>query len=582
MYFNLEQVLSALKMDIFSYLPEAVSLQSNLRQNQASLSEVHVLKKLHVYQFSLQKKQFVRINPEDINTLNLLKNEPLKRLESDSRKVNQSTFFLAIKGERFDGNTFLKQVYAEGVSFALGNLPFTSLYPDFILGEFQKESSDSQYYVEVNDSVLALGKLAAYFRRQQSFQVLTVTGSVGKTSVREMLAAALAPLGKVSKTKGNLNNEIGATQTLLNALPDSAFVVLELGMDKPKDLAYLAPLMQADAVFLTQIGHSHMEHFESVEELAKAKTEILSGLKAGGSVFVQGQDEQVLNMVSTVFTQYAQAKKIHLVSCIDEAEQPVEQVAGLQRAFYLLKTAQVHSLYVGLWKQEPQGTAQTMQFIKFDRQAERIEKTVLVPQMRLKHLLGKHHYANACFALAYVDQMYSSEAQDTVFWNAVIEGLQHYEVVGSRQKWQQVAGYHLLDDSYNASLSSFQSAFDSFFQMKASVHSEARSIGVFGGILELGKFSKNIHQTLGEKIFEKDFDLIFLLGQESLWIEEVLLEKGYPPSKIFRTTDREILQKKLFECLKIGDFILFKGSNGFKLFQICENLVKYLDESKKY
>lgn len=569
MQFNLLQVLDALKTPVYTYTSKGT------QENR------HHLNVLKLYQFSLAEKTYISYDFLDEGvSFTPQASYPLKTLSTDSRAITEDHFFLALKGERFDGNHFLTSLFEQGLSLGIGTAPFESLYPQW-MEKREATEAYSSYYIQVNNSTLALGKLAHAYRTQCEAKVLAITGSVGKTSVREMVAAALSNFGTVHKTKANLNNEIGTASTLLNTPVEANFTVLELGMDRPGDLAYLSPLVQADAVFLTNIGYSHMEYFESLTQLAHSKAEILSGLKEKGRVFVQAKDDTLVHLAQSHFKGYLQEKQLIFLALLEE-QQALTDIPALKQAFELLQQNEASALYLGRYRKDIQEGIEEMDFSIFKREEDKLEEKVLAKSIRLPQLVGRHHFENACYGLAFVHDFFK-EADEKVLEKA-IQGLQNYEVVGSRQKWQIAEGVHCLDDAYNASLSSFLSAFESFFLKKNQVEQQSdkkgKAIGVFGGILELGNYAQSLHERLGEAMAKEAFDFIFLLGEESAWIEKTLLTQGYPQAQILRILDAKTVEEQLFSLVEKGDFVLFKASHRFQLSQICENLVKYLNELK--
>lgn len=555
------------------------------------LNELHTLKKVKLYQIFPKEKKYCLITDflqkDALNDFKHLSDffERPRTFSTDSRSLQKQDIFLALKGERFDAHRFLKDVFEKGQSFCIGSENPSQLFEN----EEYKESleklsaSDLQFYLEVDHSLLALGKVALAFSEERKVYKVAVTGSVGKTSVREMLAQGFSAFFSTHSTKANLNNEVGVAQTLLAIPEESQVAVLELGMDRPGDLAYLSPLVAPNAVVITNIGYSHIAYFENLEHLAENKAEIFTGLQEGGVALFQAKDAQLLRLTEQIAPYYLQKKSLLLVALIDKEEE-------LVKARDLLLKEKATALYYGLWLEEEEA----IDFYEERKFENQIQKTFL-KKIRLS-LQGKHHYENACFALALLSflekhlekglekhQNSKKNLQETedepCMLSSIENALQKVENVGKRQAWSWVRGVGIMDDSYNASLSSFQSAFEAFTRVAEKRKKQAlpvRKIAVIGGVLELGAYTKEVHQKIAEALHKASFEKIYLLGQETKEIETKLLSLGYSSQDLIHSLEKEQIQEALFKEIQENDMVLFKASHGYALFEMADQLLQKL------
>lgn len=212
----------------------------------------------------LSSKQICEI----LDVLQPVDDVEITEISTDSRKVNNKTLFIALKGEKFDGHDFVLNVLEEGVPL--------------VLAERKIEGADDKKVIVVDDTLKAFGKLAQYNRRQYKGTVIALTGSSGKTTTKEELKAALSQYAPTYATSGNFNNFIGVPRSLLDIDMTAQYAVIEMGMSAPKEIDYLVHLTEPDVALVTNVYPMHIEFLKTTENIAKAKAEIFSGLKKGG------------------------------------------------------------------------------------------------------------------------------------------------------------------------------------------------------------------------------------------------------------------------------------------------------------
>lgn len=204
-------------------------------------------------------------------------NRAVSRVETDSRTIHPGSLFIPLVGERFDGHAYINAALEGGAA-----------------GCFTQRERDSylpgKFYIKVKSTHRALRDLARYYKQKFPIPVVAITGSVGKTTTKDMVAAVLGEKYNVLKTEGNLNNDIGVPMTLLRLKPEHQVAVLELGMNHAGEIDYLSALVEPDMVLMTNIGDSHIEHFGSREKILEAKSEIFHYAKPGAPAIINGDD----------------------------------------------------------------------------------------------------------------------------------------------------------------------------------------------------------------------------------------------------------------------------------------------------
>jgi len=422
-------------------------------------------------------------------------------VSTDSRTVNDGELFVALKGENFDGHDFIC------------NLPKNT---GAVLCE--REINTTLPYILVNDTYKALGNLSRYYRDTLTLDiVIGVTGSVGKTTTKELIARVLKNKYKTHYTKGNLNNHIGLPLTLCKTDEDTQAIVCEFGMSRLGEISYLTSIAKPNIAVITNIGVSHIENLGSREKIRDAKLEIIDGMQ-NGTLIIDG-DEPLLN---------------------DEISK--------------LKTSSHKVIRIGFSSDNdyyPCNIYKGNDYISFDIISSFGKERITMP------VVGDHFIKNALFA-------YAVGIECNVSCEDIKNGLSSYESQGLRQRIYNKNGIKVIADCYNASPES----------MKASLsvlgESECRKIAVLGDMLELGFFSGKAHFEVGRIVAMKNVDLLFCLGEEAKKIKDGALFEGFSLENIYCFQDFHELSEKLKEIIKINDTVLFKASRRMKLENVIE------------
>lgn len=412
---------------------------------------------------------------------------------TDSRKITKGCLFIALVGERFDGHDFVAAAFEQGAAAAVCSKPVEA----------------SGEILSVENTGAAFLQLAAYYRSLFSIPVVGITGSVGKTTTKEMVYAVLSEKYNTLKNEGNLNNEIGLPTTVFRLDTDCEAAILEMGMSAFGEILRLTRVAQPSVGIISKIGVSHIEHLGSREGILKAKLEILDGLKPGAPLIVNGDDD----LLSTVELSDRRVVRFGIEN--DEND-------------YLAKDIE----------QGEQSTTFTVVF------GDKVQ-TVTIPTV------GRHNVYNALSAFAAGMELGVTPQQ-------AADGLGNYVTSGMRQRVRDFGGITLIEDCYNASPDSVRAA----VEVLVSGSGKTKAL-VFGDMLELGAISEAAHRDAGVLAAQKGVDRLYTYGPMAALAAEAARENGIAYAESF--DDKAALAAKLKEDLTAGDAVLFKASRGMKL-----------------
>ncbi len=421
---------------------------------------------------------------------------------TDTRQLSDGCLFLAIRGDRFDGHDFVAYAFEKGAVVAITEKQIEN-YPCIVVKNTRKAFLD----------------VAKYYRKLYNIRLVGVTGSVGKTTTKEMIALVLSEKYKTLKTEGNLNNEIGLPKTLLGINKEHKAAVIEMGMSDFGEIERLSDTAMPTIAVITNIGFSHIENLKTQEGILKAKLEILSGMSEDAPLVINA-DDKLLNTLKgtlnrTVFTYGIENKTAdYLAENIDEGNE---------------------------------STAFTVKY-----QDKAVEITL--------PCIGKHNILNALSAFCIGINSGISEAE-------IVNALKKYKPNGLRQNIVKKGDQTIIIDCYNASPDSMKASLSVLLQVKAEKN--GRKIAVLGDMLELGAMSKQLHENVGKLSEMADVDKLFTYGKESAYIANKAQELGVG---IFRTDDKIRLINALKAYLKADDVVLFKGSRGMRLEEVIDGL----------
>ena len=416
---------------------------------------------------------------------------------TDSRKINEGDFYVPIIGENFDGHDFMHEALQKG---AIG-----------CFSAKKTEVPEGKFIIEVEDTLKAYQDVARAYRDSTKVPLVAITGSVGKTTTKDMISAVLAEHYSVLKTEGNLNNFIGLPRTLLN-YKNQEIIVLEMGMNHFNEISVLSNIAKPNIAVLTNIGHSHIGNLGSRENILKAKMEIIEGMNDDGVIIANNDD-------------------LYLKTIKDKVKQKVITYGIKNKSDYMAYDVVMTD------------TDTTFKI----KDEEKIYKVKI-------NLPGEHlvYNALAAWAVGKVNNVKNEE---------IIKGIENFEMSKLRMDIKEKNNVKIINDTYNANPESMKAALQTLSKMNGN-----RKIAVLADMLELGEMSKNIHFELGKTISDLKIDNIFTYGEEAKEIAKGAIDAGCSNVKIFG--DKEELIKELKQFLKPDDIVLIKGSRGMKMDEV--------------
>lgn len=438
-----------------------------------------------------------------------------KNYSKDTRTIKKGDTYIGIKGEKFDGSSFWKD--------ALNNGAETVIINNIKLDEIEEYKKQNKNIIQVEDTIKAIGEMASYKIKIQkgkyNLKVVGVTGSVGKTSTKDIIANVLSKKYKVLKTEGNNNNHIGLPLTILR-LQDEEIAVIEMGMNHLGEISYLTKIAKPDIAVITNIGTSHIGNLGSRENILKAKLEILEGMDK--KKIVINNDNDLLNKW---YLENKNNIEIHTFGIKNESEFNAKNIKLKENS---------------------------SEFI-CENKNEKINIEVPVG--------GEHFILNALCGLT-VGKLLNLNNEE------IKNGIKDFKLTAKRMEINHLKNnITIINDSYNASYESMKASISNLKNMNGE-----RKIAVLGDMFELGDFSEKLHKEVGTEIYKNKIDKLYLIGNYSKFIGEEAEKEGYKKENIFYFENKDELFNNLKNNLKSGDVILIKASNGMKLFEIAEKL----------
>lgn len=442
----------------------------------------------------------------------------------DSRKMEGDDLFVPIVGERVDAHRFLCQAIASGAAVVFtsehhcGEDVKTSVREQCGGDREQEKKALDAAWIEVPDTKKALQDLGSFCRKRLTLPLVGITGSVGKTTTREMIAAALSAGFLVYKTPGNSNSQVGVPITIAE-IPQSAEIgVIELGMSEPGEMERIARVARVDCAVMTNIGVAHIEQLGSQEHILEEKLHIQDGMPAEGALFLNGDDPLLASVVPK---------------------------GGRKRVLYgLSRDCDYRAEDLHLEEGYPVFTA-----VHGDSRV----------RVRLQ-VMGSHMVSNAMAALAVADTYGLSMEKAAL-------ALGRFKGYKGRQQIFEWGGVTVIDDSYNASPVSMKAG----LEVLASVKGEGRRIAVLADMKELGPDTVRFHEEIGACIGEHPLDMVLLLGELAACIGSGM-DAAHAVTPHFEMDSLAQVEVWLDENIKEGDCILFKGSNSMKLSEAVRHL----------
>lgn len=437
-------------------------------------------------------------------------NASIAKVSTDTRAIEPGSFFVAMKGETFDGHTFLAQAKEKG---AVGCLVEQEVAESIQAKDFA--------IIQVESTKLGLAQIAATRRRMFEGRVCAVTGSVGKTSTKDMIASVLSKSFSVHKTQGNFNNEIGMPLTILGLTEEHTALVTEMGMRGLGEIDYLANVAKPDVGVITNIGVSHIERLGSQENICKAKMEIIPHIKQGGALVING-DDPWLNQI-----------------------QSFEHITVMR--FGVENTDA--DVYAKKIQMSEDGQSTTFELYIKNTPCEIYMVKVPVP--------GIHHVYNALCAVC-VGLLFQMSVSD------MIDGIGDFSPSGMRQQITTNAkNVKIINDAYNASPDSMKAA----LTMLDHMPSDGKKIAVLGDMFELGENSPVYHAQVGAHLQTTNISHVVTVGDLARHIGMAVQGKH-----VIHFDTKEDAGAYVCSLVESGDSVLIKASRGMKLEEIAAML----------
>lgn len=442
--------------------------------------------------------------------------EIVERISHDSREGGDKTLFCAIVGEKYDGHDFIADAVSTGSQVVLlSSLPENTDGLDF-------------YAIRVEDTVKALGTLAAYYKDFSDATFVAVTGSVGKTTTKEFISAVASASFKTHKTKGNYNNEIGLPLTLFDLSPDDKVSVIEMGMSARGEIEYMSKLVRPDIAVITNIGTSHLAALGTRENICAAKLEIVSGLKKDGSLMLNA-DEPLLF-----------ATRGHV--------EPEPEFVSVYNRFGDYRAVNIRYLENGI-----------MYDLIYNNKAV---TNVEIPA------LGRHNVYNSLIAYAVGVKLGMPD-------DMIRRGLLTFVSTDKRQNIYDVGGITVIDDCYNASPESMRAAID----VLTSIASRrgVKPCALLGDMLELGEYSRLMHDQLGQYAAQMKVQKLYCYGAMADIVAEAAIKKGVRADNVYVSLDSDNpteMAKMINSSMQSGDVLLVKASRAVSAERVIEALKK--------
>ncbi len=430
---------------------------------------------------------------------------PVTSVQTDSRVKAPGSLFVPIRGERFDAHDFIHQAIENGASA--------------VLCEREPEKAGGLAVIQVEDTRRALGDLAAFYISSLHPDKVAVTGSVGKTTTKEMLYNVLSRQAQTLKTEGNFNNDIGLPLTVFRLTAEDRFAVLEMGMSHFGEISYLSKIAKPHVGVITNIGHSHIENLGSREGILKAKLEILDGLDPQGTLILNGDDDLLFG-------------RKDMLPC--------------------------KNLFFGIENPQCDFLAKSIDA------KERAVSFTCDGQDYVIHTPGAHNVYNALAAIA-CGKLYGMEE------SRIKEGIEAYKPYSMRLDIQenQETGVKVIVDCYNASPDSLRASLG----VLSEYHSN-RTIAVLGSVAELGNHRDCLLFDIGKQLKTMGIDVLVTTTDDCFALCDGAIGAGFPEENIYNFNNNSDTNRFLDDFLRPGDVVLTKGSRIYKLEEVAQHLLE--------
>lgn len=423
-------------------------------------------------------------------------------ISTNSREMDETTLFVPLIGERVNAHRFIQSALQSGGA---------------ALTQEHDAMEDRHCWIRVENTQSAMQALASYYRGLMKLPIVAVTGSVGKTTTRDMISTALSAKFRVFRTEGNLNSQVGVPITLARISSHDEVAVLEAGMSMKGEMTRLAAMIRPDMAVFTNIGVAHIENLKTQDGICLEKMELINTMPENGVVFLNGDDEILLRHRDRI------RQHVLTYGLLEGCDYRGTDIRIENNSTYFSCTCHGKTFEVVL------------------------------------NVLGEHNVRNALAAIAVSDQLGI---------DPVLAAGQFMKFEGLRQRVYQTDTYTVIDDTYNASPDSMKASLDVLSQMEC----KGRRIAVLADMLELGEDTIRYHYEVGTYLADRPVDELYVVGELASHIQKGAIDRR---KDIITQSfaDNDTLIQFLAHSLKTGDCILLKGSNGMKLQEIAKTLL---------
>ena len=431
-------------------------------------------------------------------------NQEITYISLNSNDIKENTLFIPIIGEVNDGHKFMESAYQNGCR-------------NFLIDKNHKFNKEDINLIRVKDTTKSFGYISKYYKNKFNIQYIGVTGSVGKTSTKDMIYSVLNQKYKTLKNEGNFNNEIGVPKTLLNLDNTIEKAVIEMGMSYKGEIKHLANIVEPKIAIISNIGMSHIEHFKNQEGIFKTKMEITTNFTKDNILIVNGDDK----FLKTLKTKKLKYKLL---------------TYGFEKD---------NDIYCNNYKINE----------------EKIDFSCIINNKEEKFTIptpAKHNILNALAAIL-VGLENNIEIKD------IKKGLKHFELTKMRLDIFKTNKYRIINDTYNASCDSMISALNVLKNYKD------RRVAILGDIFETGVYEEKIHRTIGDNV-KDNTDILITVGKSYKYIYDEEIKKGFNKNNAYHFDTKESFIKQKDKIIKANDTILLKASRGMALETLIDQL----------
>ena len=428
---------------------------------------------------------------------------------NDTREIKKNDMFISIKPENGDGTKYIVDAFEKGAAGCL---------TEYELSEEIIRKYKDKIIIRVKDIMQAMQDLAKYKRSLYNIPVVGITGSVGKTTTKEMIACVLEPKYKIAKNRGNYNNHIGVPLTILDWEDDIEVAIVEMGMNHLGEIRELTNIAKPTIAVITNVGTAHIGLLGSRENILKAKLEILEGLPTSGKVVINN-DNDMLNK------------------------------ANLEMHEKVTFGIDTESNYMG------NNIVITEQTTEYTTTIDGKEYKIFIPAA------GKHFVWNSLCAIT-VGKLLNVEIKN------MIDAIKKFENTGKRIEIKEINNIKMINDYYNANYDSVKAALEVLNKITAK-----RKVAILGDMKELGKYEEELHRNVGKEVIKNKIDVLITVGNLAEYI--VQEAKGLGQKEIYTFKDNEECIKELGEIIKKDDAVLIKASKAMHF----EEIAKAIEDS---